>query len=205
MAAAFAAGTATALAAPDAAWGAAGREAGTWIAAAGAAGLGGSLLLIHMYVTELKLLLQAFWALGVVGGIYVAATNEGPLPDYVLANPSSVWLIGPAFAALTGVAVKEGLCYGKKEAFALALLTPALLLAHLSGLVPQVAEQVLAVSETALLLLFAARKYTQPLKEDIGDGSVFLFNAMSPEEQAAKLARLRSSEGELLSRDGNAG
>lgn len=205
LAAAFAAGTATALAPPDAAWGAAGREAGTWIAAAGAAGLGGSLLLIHMYVTELKLLLQAFWALGVVGGIYLAATNEGPLPEYVFANPSSVWLIGPAFAALTGVAVKEGLCYGKKEAFALTLLTPALLLGHLTGLLPPAAEHALGVAEAALLLLFAARKYTQPLKEDIGDGSVFLFNAMTPEEQAAKLARLRA-DGEVLQLrdDGNA-
>jgi uncharacterized integral membrane protein len=59
------------------------------------------------------------------------------------------------------------------QAFALALVLPTLLLGHLTGLLPEPAEDGLAVVAAALLTLFAARKYTQPVKDDIGDGSVF--------------------------------
>lgn len=196
VAAAFAAGTASALAPLGAGW-ALGGEWGTVIAAVGAGGLGVSLVLIHMYVTQLKWLLQAFYGLGVAGGAYLVATNADPLPAHVAAHPAAVWLVGPAFAALTGVTFKEGVCYGKAEAFALTVLVPALLLGQLTGLVPEAAERGLAATVAALLLVFAARKYTQPLQADIGDGSVFLFNAMSPEEQAAKLRQLRQ-DGELM-------
>lgn len=40
----------------------------------------------------------------------------------------------PCALARAGTCIKEGLCYGKPEAAALALLTPTLLLAHLAGL-----------------------------------------------------------------------
>ena len=36
--------------------------------------------------------------------------------------------MGPLFAAVTGVAFKEGVCYGKPECAILFFLTPALLL-----------------------------------------------------------------------------
>ena len=36
--------------------------------------------------------------------------------------------MGPLFAAVTGVAFKEGVCYGKPECVVLFFLTPALLL-----------------------------------------------------------------------------
>lgn len=45
--------------------------------------------------------------------------------------------MGPLFAALTGVAFKEGLCYGKGEAAALFFALPLLLLGHLSGWMPE--------------------------------------------------------------------
>lgn len=41
------------------------------------------------------------------------------LPAYVADHRSSLWLIGPFFAAITGLAFKEGICYGKLECAAL--------------------------------------------------------------------------------------
>jgi hypothetical protein len=37
----------------------------------------------------------------------------------------------------------------------------------------------------ACIAIFAARKYTQPVNADIGDKSVFIFNALSEAEQGA--------------------
>ena len=45
---------------------------------------------------------QALLAVGVAGGGYLMLTQPQPLPEYVGAHPSAVWLVGPAFAALTG-------------------------------------------------------------------------------------------------------
>jgi uncharacterized integral membrane protein len=70
-----------------------------------------------------------------------------------------------------GIAVKEGICYGKFEAAALAALLPALCLAHLSGLAPSSLEAALLWGVCGAGGIFAARKYTQPLRDDIGDKS----------------------------------
>jgi hypothetical protein len=44
---------------------------------------------------------------------------------------------------------------------------------HLTGVVPADAERALLVAFTSLALVFAGRKYTQAVKDDIGDKSVF--------------------------------
>ena len=172
--------------------------AGNVLAVGGAAGLGASLFLIHIYVTPLKRLLQIFWALGVGGGAWLLLTQDGgSLPEIVATHPWAVWLVGPAFAALTGVSFKEGLCYGKPEAAALTFLIPGLLLGHLSGLLAgQPAEKALAVAVAGLLAVFAGRKWTQRVRDDIGDGSVFAFYKLPEAEQEAVLARLRAEGGE---------
>lgn len=82
--------------------------------AIGAGGLGLALILIHIYVTEIKRTLQAFWGLGVVGSLaaYICLAQpagEG-LVQYVVDNPIAVWFVGPLFAALTGLVFKEGKC-----------------------------------------------------------------------------------------------
>ncbi len=51
-----------------------------------------------------------------------------PLTEYVASHPGAVWFVGPFFAAVTGVAFKEGVCYGKPECAVLFFITPALLL-----------------------------------------------------------------------------
>lgn len=122
------------------------------------------------------------------------ATQDASVPAYVIEHPWAVWLVGPLFAALAGVSFKEGFCYGKFEAFALTLVLPALLLGHLTGLAPDSAERGLAVAACLLLAVFAARKYTQPVKEDIGDGSVFNFYKLPREEQEALLARMEGRD-----------
>lgn len=80
--------------------------------ALGAGGLGLSLVLIHIYVTEIKRTLQAFWGLGVVGSLaaytFLAQPAGENLVHYVVDNPSAVWFVGPLFAALTGLVFKEG-------------------------------------------------------------------------------------------------
>lgn len=159
----------------------------------GAAGLGLSLYLIHIYVTEIKRTLQALWALGVVGSLatyFALARPAGQgLVEYVLDNPSAVWFVGPLFASLTGLVFKEGLCYGKLEAGVLTFVIPTVLLGHLSGLMDDGVKSSLLGLWMALFIVFAGRKFTQPIKDDIGDKSVFMFNALPEEEKAALLKK----------------
>ena len=49
---------------------------------------------------------------------------------------------------------------------------------HLSGMLPESAERALLLAFVATTLLFAGRKYTQPIKDDIGDKSVFTWVAL---------------------------
>lgn len=80
--------------------------------ALGAGGVGLSLLLIHIYVTQIKRTLQALWALGVLGSLATYFTLAQPagqnLIQYVIDHPTAVWLVGPLFAAFTGLVFKEG-------------------------------------------------------------------------------------------------
>ncbi|CAK9144409.1 unnamed protein product [Ilex paraguariensis] len=136
--------------------------------ALGAGGLGLSLYLIHIYVTEIKRTLQALWALGVLGSVatymILAQPAHEDLIQYVLENPTAVWFVGPLFAALTGLVFKEGLCYGKFEAGLLTFVIPSVLLGHLTGLMDDGVKVTLLGVWMALFLIFAGRKFTQPIK-----------------------------------------
>lgn len=160
----------------------------------GACGLGLSLYLIHIYVTEIKRALQALWAIGALGSLAAYAAFAQPagksLVEYVVENPAAVWLVGPLFAALTGLVFKEGLCYGKLEAGVLTFIIPSVLLGHLSGLMDEGTKLTLLGVWVVLFVVFAGRKFTQPIKDDIGDKSVFIFNALPPEEKEALVKRL---------------
>lgn len=67
----------------------------------------------------------------------------------------------------------QGACYGKLEAVALFFVTPLLLLGHLTSWVPEGAEKTLLIIYVALFTVFAGRKWTQAIKDDIGDKSIF--------------------------------
>lgn len=169
-----------------------------WVYAFGAGGLGLSLLLIHIYVTEIKRTLQALWALGVLGSsatyISLAQPAGENLIQYVVDNPTAVWFVGPLFAALTGLVFKEGLCYGKLEAGILTFVIPSVLLGHLSGLMDNGVKTTLLGLWMALFIIFAGRKFTQPVKDDIGDKSVFMFNALPDEKKAALIEKLEQQK-----------
>ncbi|KAM0886576.1 hypothetical protein ACQ4PT_029653 [Festuca glaucescens] len=186
------------------------RQGADLLYAAGAAGLGLSLVLIHIYVTPIKRFLQALWALGVLGSVGTYALAAQPLDEglvrYVLEHPGAMWFVGPTFAALTGLVFKEvsmcemylttnvltGLCYGKLEAGILTFVIPILLLGHLSGLMDDGAKLGLLGVWMALFTVFAARKFQQPIKDDISDKSVFMFNALPEEEKKALLQKLEA-------------
>ncbi|KAL9316877.1 hypothetical protein ACSQ67_013394 [Phaseolus vulgaris] len=160
----------------------------------GSGGLGLSLFLIHIYVSEIKRALQALWVLGVLGSATTYFTLAQPanknLIQYVVDNPSAIWFVGPLFAALTGLVFKEGLCYGKLEAGLLTFVIPTVLLGHLTGLMDDGVKLTLLASWMTLFVIFAARKFTQPIKDDIGDKSVFMFNSLPDDERKTLLEKL---------------
>ncbi|KAL8150105.1 hypothetical protein V2J09_019913 [Rumex salicifolius] len=196
----------------------------------GCCGLGLSLYLIHIYISEIKLTLQAIWAVGVIGSLatyFLLALPAGDhsLVRYVVAQPFAVWFVGPVFAALTGLVFKEGLCYGKLEAAILTFVIPALLLGHLyiyeqhpilplltnlilgtnqldvndrniskTGLMDEGTKLTLLGFWMALFVVFAGRKFTQPIKDDIGDKSVFMFNSLPEEGKRALLTKLQQQQ-----------
>ncbi|KAL2608190.1 hypothetical protein R1flu_026763 [Riccia fluitans] len=167
--------------------------------ALGAGGLGLSLVLIHIYVTPIKRALQLLWAVGVLGSVALAVNFAAPadqgLVQFVIDHPAGVWAVGPLFAALTGLAFKEGLCYGKFEAAALFFVIPSVLLGHLSGVMDEKVKLGLLAAWIGLFVVFATRKFTQPIKDDIGDKSVFTFNALP----AAEKERILQERGQIAS------
>ncbi|XP_041012672.1 uncharacterized protein LOC121256097 [Juglans microcarpa x Juglans regia] len=164
----------------------------------GAGGLGLSLFLIHIYVTEIKRTLQALWGLGVVGSLATYTSLALPagenLVQYVVDHPLAVWFVGPLFAALTGLVFKEGLCYGKLEAGILTFIIPTVLLGHLTGLMDDGVKLTLLGSWMVLFVIFAGRKFTQPIKDDIGDKSVFVFNSLPEDKKKNLLEKLEQQK-----------
>nr|ABK26458.1 unknown [Picea sitchensis] len=100
-----------------------------------------------------------------------------------------------------GIRQSRGLCYGKLEAAGLTLVIPTLLLGHLTGLMDDQFKLALLGIWMALFTVFAARKFTQPIKDDIGDKSIFMFNALSEEEKAAFLRKREEQIGQNFIRD----
>ena len=170
-------------------------NAQTWYFVGGA-GLGCSLYLVHMYVGFIKRVMQTLYAVGMVGSGVLAVTHAEPLPLYVADHPWTILAVGPAFAALTGLAFKEGMCYGKFEAAALFFAAPTMCLTHLFGASEE--TQTIAVGVfVSLLVVFAGRKFSQELKDDVGDKSIFMFDALDEVEQARWLANARATGRDL--------
>ena len=162
---------------------------------ASALGLGAALMLIHMYVSEIRDAMRVMWVVGFASSIAIAANSGGDgVVAYVGEHRWTMWAIGPMFAALTGLAFKEGMCYGKAEAAALVFAVPALCLSHLFG-APDDVESVEAAAVCALLAIFAGRKFTQPVKDDIGDKSIFMFKALRTDEEREEWLRSARATG----------
>lgn len=172
---------------------AAGRfQVAEYAAACADVALGASLALVHVYVKPIKDSMRALWAVGSLGVAWIAVFGDAPLTEYVCAHRESMLAVGWTFAAFTGLAFKEGMCYGKTEAGALFFAVPIMCLSHLFGASEDARATALAVN-LALLSVFAARKFTQELHADVGDKSVFMFQAMSEAEREVFLAQARAS------------
>lgn len=139
------------------------------------AALGGSLLLIHIYMAALHRTLQLFWFIGTVAAIGVRFQYAAPLPIAAYQHPMTILGIGFAFAALTGIFFKEAFCFNRLETKALTLLVPILLLGHLFSLLPPGVEEALLGTWAVLMMIFALRKTVQAIPGDIGDKSVFEY------------------------------
>lgn len=135
--------------------------------------LGVSLLTIHIYLAPLHRLLQVFWGIGGLASGILALQHPDSLALYIYDYPLSLLGVGFTFAALTGIFFKEAFCFDRLETKFLTLLVPLLLLGHLVDVLPLGLEQGLLGAWAVLFLIFALRKVTQPIPDDIGDKSVF--------------------------------
>lgn len=156
-----------------------------------AAAVGTAASLIHIYITPIKRAIQSFSAAGSAGMLYVSIREAGilQLVQHIVHNPSDMWFIGPLFAALEGIVIKEGLCYGKLEASVLAVLTPAACVAHLAH-APAGVTLAFITPMAGALAVFALNKWSQPVTDDYGDKSVFCLQSLSEDERNEWLARL---------------
>lgn len=71
-----------------------------------------------------------------------------------------------------------------------------------SGVMDENVQLGLLAAWMALFGLFASRKFTQPIKDDIGDKSVFMFNALPEDKQQALLQRLQLQQSLQKDRSG---
>jgi len=140
-----------------------------WIA------LGVSLATIHIYMIALHRALQVFWAIGGAAALFVAVQSSEPLALAVYEHPATLWGIGFTFAALNGIYFKEAFCFNRLETKFLTPGVPLLILGHLFGFLSSENEQFLLAVWAALFIIFAVRKFFQPMPQDIGDKSVFEY------------------------------
>lgn len=137
--------------------------------------LGVSLMTIHIYLAPLHRALQISWIIGCAAAVSVAIQNHEPLALTVYTHPVSLIGIGFTFVALNGIFFKEAFCFNRLETKVLTPLVPFLLLGHLLGGLPILAEKIFLGAWAALFLVFALRKVFQPIPPDIGDKTVFAY------------------------------
>ena len=140
--------------------------------------LGVALAMIHIYVKVLHKALQAFWAIGTLVAVILAAIafqNHQSLALYVAQHPMSILGIGFTFVALNGIFFKEAFCFNRLETKFLVAIVPSLLIGHLLGIVPVDIEKFLLSAWAVLFTIFALRKCVQNIPDDIGDKSVFEY------------------------------
>ena len=138
--------------------------------------MGLSLKWIHIYLKPLHQTLTIFWVLGCIGFVILSyhfgLTN---IINGLRENPKSILLIGPLFAALTGIGFKEFFCFRRIEAIGITIFIPIAFIGHLTELTNENITFALLVLSSLLLLVLGIRKFDLPAEADIGDKSVFDF------------------------------
>ena len=148
-----------------------------WIYLVGMAmSIGLSLKWIHIYLRPLHQALTIFWATGCIGLAIVTYHFGLTNIFYGLAeNPKWILLIGPLFAALTGIGFKEFFCFRRIEAIGLTLFIPIALIGYLIEVADKKFTCSMLIISSLLLLIMAIRKFNLPPEADVGDKSVFAF------------------------------
>ena len=138
------------------------------------ASLGLSLNWIHIYLRPLHNTLKLFWLLGTLG-IAIMAINLGinNILNSIIMEPKWTILIGPLFAALTGLGFKEFFCFRRPEAFALTVILPIALISYITNLMGNMIVGVLLLTCSTLFLILSIRKFGIDPAADIGDKSIF--------------------------------
>lgn len=137
---------------------------------------------IHIYMKPMHNMLKVLWASGVLGAAVVALTAAPhSLVEEVAARPILMMAVGWQFVALTGLFFKESVCFWKKEALGLTALVPIIAGGHFLHIFPERVEMYGMSLFAIMFAIFAARKFTQPAREDIGDMSVFIHLASGGE------------------------
>ncbi len=138
--------------------------------------LGLALKWIHIYLRPLHQTLQIFWALGCLGLILMTISLGGEnIIETLSTDPLWIIVIGPLFAALTGLGFKEFFCFRRPEAIGLTILIPISLIGHLFGILSGSIVMALIISSAILLLVLALRKFGMDAASDVGDKSVFEY------------------------------
>ncbi len=138
--------------------------------------LGFALKWIHIYVQFLHKTLQLLWAIGAVGiTALIFKGNSQDLLSDLASKPILTLIIGPFFAAMTGLGFKEFFCFQRPEAIGLTLLLPISLGSHLLGIFNQKIEMIFLFLSALLLLILSLRKFGMDTASDIGDKSIFEY------------------------------
>ncbi len=138
--------------------------------------LGLALKWIHIYLRPLHKTLQILWIIGTIGTLLMGAYLGAPtiLPT-LSSEPKFIWLIGPLFAALTGLGFKEFFCFQRPEAISLTLLIPLALIGHLSQLLSRTSVMTMLLTSALMMTILALRKFGMDPAADVGDKSVFEY------------------------------
>eukprot|EP00871_Galdieria_phlegrea_P000586 jgi/Galph1/1528/GphlegSOOS_G199.1 len=138
--------------------------------------LGVALRYIHIYAKPLKLSLQVFYSVGLLGSILLQFISlSHSVSQEIIDHPMSLLASGWLLVAMTGLYFKEYFCYRRVEAVLLTLLVPFLSLGHFLRVLPQPAEVVLSTLFCLNFIYFAWKKLDTPVIQDLGDKSVFEY------------------------------
>ena len=98
--------------------------------------LGFSLKWIHIYLIPLHRLLILLWAIGSLGLVFLSIFLGTKELLYTIKFESKwTWIIGPLFAALTGIGFKEFFCFRRAEAIGITIIVPLTLLGHITNII----------------------------------------------------------------------
>ena len=137
-------------------------------------GLGLALRWIHIYIGVLHKTLQILWGLGCIGLIVLLfSVGASQIMSSLAIRPQWTLVIGPIFAALTGLGFKEFFCFRRPEAIGVTLIVPLALLGHLSQILNGSIVMTLLSLSAILLLIMSLRKFGMEVGADVGDKSVF--------------------------------